>query len=561
VGVYGEQEHTVPPLPLPAAETTADLPTLGQNAAIRLFVARAQAVAPSFSLRADNAAAVTEICVRLEGLPLAIELAAARVRALPPAQILARLGDRLDFLQAQSRDGPSRQQTLRATLEWSYALLPPQEQKLLAWLSVFVGGASLEAITAVWQPDETQPLDVVDGLITLVSHSLVQAQTDDEMPRYGLLETVREYGREQLASRGESADVTQRYAKYFQQFVATRGANVFSHPTVTAEMVLDYPNMRTALDGALERRDLAMAFDMCKDLVRFWSINGAVREGWRFVQAVLALPLPTDAPRELQLQQARLQELAAVLGGELDEHALCRALLESALTTARAFEDNMLSAYCLGSLALYLDPINDYERCLAMLNEALVIYQRLENRGGMASIYIRLGSAFHDRQFYAEAQHHFEMALALFRDIGHRRGMVAALNNLGELSISRGQDDAAEHYLSEALAISYNLDNQQTIIHNLLNLSHVMLRRFDQAAARTYLGEALQRADQGGYMALAVYVIGYIGWLAEQEEQMEETARTLGAYDWLIAAHGQGQNAPTEIQRASFVAARERARA
>lgn len=561
VGVYGEQEHAVPPLPIPSADTTADLATLEQNAAVTLFVARAQAVAPGFRLNTTNAAAVTEICMRLEGLPLAIELAAARVRALPPVQILARLGDRLDFLQAQSRDGPRRQQTLRATLEWSYALLPLQEQKLLAWLSVFVGGASLEAVMAVWQPDNMQPLDAVDGLITLVSHSLVQAQTDDEMPRYLLLDTVREYGHEQLAARGEFATATLRHATYFEQLAATYSPGVLNNSTAKAAVKRDYPNLRAALQHVLEQQHVELALRISRYLMMFWWSSGLVREGWELVQATLALPMPRDTPDELMLQRAWTGLKSVLLAESLGEHAESRKLVEDALGAARMLEDDRLLAEALQELSNFLDWEADYDQMLALLNEALTLNQRLESTNGEAATYIKLGLVEYGRQSYIAAQKHCEAALALFHEGNNRRGMLAALTNLGTIAAERQDNATAERFYQDALTISYELDNQPKIVQSLLSLGHLALTRLDLSAARAYLSEALHRADQGEFKAFTVFIIGFIGWLAEIEEQMEQAASLLGVYDVRSRAHQVGHDVLTGYEQAPLVAARERVRA
>ena len=213
--IYGEQEFPVPPLPLPAPDAVSAPATLMECASIALFVQRAAAGRPDFTLTAKNADAVVDICRRLDGLPLAIELAAARVKILPPAELLARIERRLELLTGGARDLPERQQTLRGAIKWSYDLLTPPEQKLFRRLSVFAGGCTLEGAEAVCNTCEDLGVDVLDGVASLVDNSLlVQRASDDAEPRFVMLETFREYGRERLLDSGETAATGRAHAAY-----------------------------------------------------------------------------------------------------------------------------------------------------------------------------------------------------------------------------------------------------------------------------------------------------------------------------------------------------------
>jgi predicted ATPase/class 3 adenylate cyclase len=533
LGIYGEQEHAVPPLPPPAEHATAELPTLTQNAAVQLFVARAQAVSPLFRLSATNAEAVAAICVRLEGLPLAIELAAARVRALPPAQILARLSDRLDFLAAHSRDGPRRQQTLRATLEWSNDLLPPTERQLLAWLSVFVGGASLEAIAALWE-HSGQQLDVVDGLMTLISHSLVQPSLDDEAPRYRLLELVRDFGREQLVSSGALAAVALEHARFFETFVARYDGKIRQDPAAPAAIAHEYPNLRAGLNTAIDQRDTILALRIGKPLIDFWHFSGAVREGWQLIQRVLALPLPADVSPEMRSYHARAQQSAPSLGHKLGQHAQGRALVEAALNTARELGDDRLTGDCLGALFFFLDSVADYDRCLAVLDESLALFRQIEHWHGAGMTHLRIGMVENNNQHLAPAQAHFTAALAIFRDIQSPIGQSAALNNLSDVLNKQGHYAQAAACLEEALPISYMLGERHAVIANLLNLGEMGLRRGNAGEAGVYLSHVLQWAYQYQQHVLVIYALGYVAWLAESLDQLEPAAALFGAYTQLI---------------------------
>lgn len=558
LGVAGEYEWPVPPLSLPDRTNMPPIKQLSQYEAVRLFTERARAANPQFAMTTGNAPAVAEICHQLDGLPLAIELAAAQSRLFKPHALLARLDKRLTFLTG-GRDRPTRQHTLRATLEWSYQLLSPPEQRLLAWLSMFIGGASLEAITAVWS-DNKQTLDVVNGLAALISHSLVQPSVGSEMPRYSLLEIVREYGREQLVHCGESAAAATQHIAYFQQFAITHNRNIHQDPRIRATITQDYPNLRAALREALDRHLVDQALTISYHLSFFWLGSGYLREGWQLLQLVFALPLPIDASRELQLRRAHLLKQAANIAEELGEHTQSRQLVEAALATARTFNDQLLLAQCLNDLSCYPDPIHGNEQQILMLEEALDLYQQLAGHNGIAIVNLRLGILERERKSYVAAKKYYLTAIDLFRAHNHRRGVVAALNNLGELLISEQQYDEAEAMLREALTISYELDNQVTLIHNLITLGSLALARSDSAAAQTSFAEALQRADQGEYSVLAVFIIGYTGWLAEIQGATGNAARLLGGYDALILAHRSGANMLDADDEAQLHSARDRVR-
>lgn len=527
VGVYGEQEHAVPPLPLPPAETSVDLAMLEQNAAVKLFIARAQAVAPRFRLNTSNATAVAEICVRLEGLPLAIELAAARVRALSPAQILARLGDRLDFLQAQSRDGPERQQTLRATLEWSYALLPPQEQKLLACLSVFAGGASLEAISAVWQPDETQPLDVVEGLIELVSHSLVQAQTDDEMPRYSLLETVREYGRERLLALHTAHLVQHTHAEFFlsvaEEISAQWGTPSFEQRI--GQLQREYDNVRAGFAWVCVN-DYGLALRFAEALWQFWRSYGYISEGRAWLKQLLEVVAATAEQHRLEMQY-RAMHAAAWLASDQHDYAEANRLFEASSALRKTPEQTSIDPDMLLNAARQARSEGDYGRAARLLEQALVWHRAQGHsipKGNMpldaaqqafGQTLREFGLLTREQGNFARARGIFEESLAFHDAVGDRACVALAMIGLADIGRDQGDGEEVQEYGEQALVILRELGMPWAIGFTLNTLALGAYYHGDVTRAAVLIreSEAIFRDLQSdGSLTEILITVGKIEW-------------------------------------------------
>ncbi|HEX6608320.1 MAG TPA: AAA family ATPase, partial [Chloroflexia bacterium] len=289
--LYGEQEHTVPPLALPATLPLPPLERLTQYEAVRLFVERARTVREDFQVTNETAPAVAEICARLDGLPLAIELAAARVRLFAPEALLTRLGARLATLTGGPRNLPARQQTLRATIEWSYNLLSPGEQQLFRRLAVFQGGRTLEAIDAICNGDGTLAVDVLDGVEALIGHSLLGTRpAQDGELRFVMLETIHEYAREILQKCGEAATLRQAHAQYFLRLIEQAERELLGpqHLAWMNRLEDEHDNIRAALRWALDTGAVGVALRLAGALWLFWWTHVHYREGRQWLEAVLA---------------------------------------------------------------------------------------------------------------------------------------------------------------------------------------------------------------------------------------------------------------------------------
>ncbi len=287
-----EHEFAVPPLSLPDLNHLPDLVTLSQYEAVALFIARAQALKPDFQVSNASAPAVAEICTRLDGLPLAIELAATRIKLLPPPALLARLGQRLAVLTSGVRDAPARHQTLRKTIDWSYQLLDAGEQRLFRRLSVFVGGCTLQAIEAICAALDTQTpaVSVLDGMASLIDKSLLrQIEQEAAEPRFVMLETVREYGQEALAVSGEAEATHQAHAAYYQA-LAEAAEQAWNGPHQAlwfGRMEQEHDNLRAAMNWLLEQREAEMALRLGTALWWFWYAQEHLHEGWNMLERAL----------------------------------------------------------------------------------------------------------------------------------------------------------------------------------------------------------------------------------------------------------------------------------
>ena len=406
--VRGEHEYPVLPLPLPRADRLPALEVLAQVPAVALFVDRATAVQPDFGLSDENATAVTAICRRLDGLPLAIELAAARVKVLPPAALLTRLEQRLPLLTGGGQDLPVRQRTMRDAIAWSYDLLPPEDQALFRHLAVFAGGFTLDAAEAVADPDGDLP--VFDGIVALVEQSLLrQVPGRDDEPRYVLLETMREFGLEQLARAGEADDARQRHAEHFLElsvrFMRDYGVPVLMSPDSLAFVgyrMAEHDNIRLALAWLDERGQIEALLELSSMLYVLWLAQGLYREGQRWLERALARSRGT-------VSVARVQALAgaALLGIFQGDYARAEGLLVAGLALARELDDAVLVSAALSNAAFLCYRRGDYGRAEALASEALPLLR--ERSDTWSAPLLILGDT-------ALAQEHFDRAASYYQE-------------------------------------------------------------------------------------------------------------------------------------------------
>jgi predicted ATPase/DNA-binding CsgD family transcriptional regulator len=445
--LYGERDYSVPPLALPTNAQRDALEELAESESIRLFVERAQAASPDFALTEANAADVAELCRRLDGLPLALELAAARSRILSPSAILARLEQRLSFLTGGPRDLPQRLRTMRDAIAWSHDLLTEEEQTLFRRLAVFAGSFTLDAVAAIFGEHGN---DQLETLVGLVDQSLVRQVNQSEGDfRFGMLETVREYALERLVTVGEEHATRDAHAFYFLAMVRDACTRFEGPDRKSARdwVEREHNNLRGALSWALERGDAETALALVAELTRFWVVLGFVVEGRRWLDRALALPgSSTPATRVEALWGA---SSLAIFQNDLD-----RAIAWS----TEAVELSRASGYELGigmhfqELGNAAEARGDLTKAEELHSESLAIFRAL-NEPVWEGIALRhLGLTASERGNVALATDRHQQALVIWRRIDHRWGVPAALRDLADLALSQGDLPPALQLYQDSLA-------------------------------------------------------------------------------------------------------------
>ena len=499
----GEHESPVPPLELPDPTHLPDLEALSQYEAVTLFIQRARAARPDFQVTNANAPAVAELCARLDGLPLAIELAAARVKLLSPQALLARLGRRLSLLTGGARDLPARHQTLRGTIDWSYDLLEAGERALFARLAVFVGGCSLEAAEAVCGGGDDPPPDVLEDLALLVDKSLLrQAEGPDGEPRFGMLETIREYAAERLEASGEAETPRRRHAEYFLA-LAEQAAPELLGPRQGAwldRLEREHDNLRAALAWALERGEEALGLRLAAVLGHFWAVRGYLGEGQGLLERALARW--PEAPAPLRAEALSATGHLAYIRCEFDQAA---ALHEESLSLRRALGDRRgvaLSLHYLGRVAHYQ---GDLDQAAALYDESLAIRRALGDERGVALSLNSSGVLARDRGDDERARTLYEESLALFRALGDTWGIGLLLNNLARVARDGEDWERTTALCAESLAVFRAVGDPHGIAWVLSNLVVVAQRRGAwELAARLYgAAETIREALGAGPLSLS----------------------------------------------------------
>jgi predicted ATPase/class 3 adenylate cyclase len=508
--VYGERQYPVPPLTLPDPEHAADPAALGRSEAVALFVQRAQAARPDFRLTGETGPVVAEVCRRLDGLPLAIELAAARVKLLPPRALLARLARRLGLLVGGPRDRPARQQTLRAALDWSYGLLPPDEQALFARLGVFAGGCALEAAEAVCGAEGDLPLDVLEGLGSLVDESLLrQEEQPDGEPRFAMLETVREYALERLAAAGQAEAARRRHAAYYQALAADAEPEL-SGPRQAAwldRLEREHDNLRAALAHVTDvagRRPEA-AWRLAASLSEFWFRRGHLEEGSRWLRQVLALP--AAAPRDAAAAEAFARALAgaARMAWGRGDYAEQRDRLEEIARLRQGHGDIGAAGELLDSAGTAAAAQGDLAAAQARWEEGAALLRHAGASRPLTQAVASLGLLALEEARLADAAAHVEEVGAVARDADDPYVLAIAQRLGGQLALARGDLAAAGGALRASLDRFAGLDGKVGISQNLRVAGDVARCLSDHGAAARLLGASDALAAAIGFTLVPMY--------------------------------------------------------
>jgi predicted ATPase/class 3 adenylate cyclase len=488
--VSAEHEFPVPPLSLPDPAHLPELASLSQYESVALFVERARAVKADFAVTDRNAPAIAEICVNLDGLPLAIELAAARAKLLSPQALLARLEQRFELLTGGPRDVPARQQTLRATIDWSYGLLGAEEQTLSACLAVFVGGCTLEAAEAACGPE-----GLLTGLSTLIDSNLLrQEEQPDGEPRFTMLETIRAYGLERLEASGEVERIRRLHAEYFVA-VAESAANEFLTLADIDLLTLerDHDNFRAALAWAVTSDDHELAVRMTWGLGPFWVNRGFVTEGVRRSEEAVQL-----AEGLSLFLQARAWGTAATFAWRTARFERARELAERALEAQRQTGDRQGEAWSLRTLGTVASMLGNFAEAEPWYDQARAIFEELGNDKAVAA-------TVHDRGLWAVAQRDYARAQELLQEsldreraLGSDMNTGNALGDLGILALYERRYGDAGRLFAESLESAIRTGYRINVVYTLRGLASVTAVRGEIEAAARMLGAAERTAQEIG---------------------------------------------------------------
>jgi predicted ATPase/tRNA A-37 threonylcarbamoyl transferase component Bud32 len=527
--LYGEHELAVRPLELPdRAALPADPEALRRVPAIDLFVQRASAFTADFALTLENAEAVAEICTRLDGLPLAIELAAARTRTLTPAAMLRRMGSRFDWLTTGARDLPARQQTLRATVEWSCGLLTPEEQTLFRRLGVFVGGCTLESVEAVCDTRGDLDLHVLDGMESLAGQSLLQREEQpDGDTRFLMLETIREYALERLADGDDETGTRRAHAAYCL-VLAEEGGDALTGAGEAAWLArcdVEQDNLRAAFDWLVATRSTEWALRLGYQLWRYLVNRERMAEVTERLTALLALSDVGSFPR------LRTRILVAALDTAVlrRDGPVAHRFSDEALRVARELQDVPTLGAVLTSTAVLMESEGNNAEARRLFDECVSLAERFGSDVDVARARSNLAHVLRALGEPASARAHYERARAVFERAGDLPDAAWSLSHLGDVVADDGDLQAAQRLFEQALLIFQELRHPQGIAQTLTDLGHLATRqgRFD--AARNAYGDALRTYEQSGHRSgLAQVLDGFAGIAARQDAPVR-ALRLIGA--------------------------------
>jgi predicted ATPase/class 3 adenylate cyclase len=526
--LYGEQEYPVPPLEVPDLVRLPPLERLTQYEAVRLFVQRARAVKPDFEVTNESAPAVAEICVRLDGLPLAIELAAARTKLLPPQALLSRLSNRLKLLKGGARNLPARQQTLRATISWSYDLLNEEEKTLFWRLSVFSGGSTLEAIEEICDPEGD--IDVLEVVDSLVEKSLLrQEERVGGEPRFVMLETVHEYAVERLVEDGEAEGIRRAHAEYYLALGEEDNAKLRGpHAAKVLERLdVEHDNMRSALQWALKTGEAELALGLGGALWWFWSVRGHYGEGRRWLEQALAMDGRTSR-EPMAMARAGLGALARDQG-DLDRAE--EAAAEGLELLAEEGTDNSGEAnlHLLLTLAHVAREREDYSRAAGLFEESLAWSREMGHDWGLASSVMSLATVTHEQGDLDRAIELYEESMELFKKRGDKLGLAWCLDNLGLVMYSLGDLGQAAKLTEEGVALLRELGAGADTAVALSNLGWMVLLQDDLEGAADFFEEGLSLAWESGMKPMVLPTLEGLACVAGARGEAQRAACLWGA--------------------------------
>ncbi len=539
--VRGERRVSVSPLAVPApsvhmnkeSELSSDgslppaaLAALAAYPSVELFIERAQAVSPEFELTRENARDVAAICTALEGLPLAIELTAARAGHLSPAEMNAALVSSHNMPFMEGRDAPARQRTLKSAFEWSYGLLGPTEQKLFRGLSVFAHGCSLQAAESVCNAAANLGTSISEALLSLVEKSLIIRLHKEGASRYTMLETIREYAFNELEANQEEHCTRRLHALYYVDHVHEAESHM-AGPEQTGwlnKLTTDHDNVRAALGwllhyGTGDAALVSLALQMSADMARFWILRGYLTEGREWLGTTLRNmePLIGWADAEQVSVHVRALDMAGRLALTQGDYPMARKLWESGLALNQALGDKQRSGHLLNGLAqLALDRLS-YEEAISLFQEGLNLAHEVDDKPLIARLLNNMANVYRNMMDYVVARQCYEDSLSLLRELGDKTNMVGPLNNLGLVAMDMEDYPAARRYLEESLHLCRELDQKQSLAFSLAFVGQLEARESDYDRAAPAYSEAISLAHElGSRMVLA----NCFEWVASMQARL-----------------------------------------
>ncbi len=565
LGLPGEMTYHVPSLQLPDINYPIKGKDIWSVESMRLFHDRAVNAKPGFKPNAAETEAVARICSRLDGIPLAIELAAARVRSLPVEEIAARLSDRFRLLTGGSRSAMPRQQTLQALVDWSFDLLTEEEKILLRRLSVFIGGCTLEAAESVCLGNGLEKAEILDLIARLVAKSLLNYTETGRSARYEMLETIRQYAREKLIQSGEIEIIRRQHLKYFTDLTAQASPELWrsKQREWMDRLEEEHDNLRAALEWSLCEEYsgdlLTMGMRIATDISYFWMVRGYWSEAWDWMNDLLK---SSQAAKMKTTEKAQLLYSAGFLVKDLGDVHVSRVLFNQALADAKSLQDSRSQAFALlglGEIALNEHALPDAEN---NIDQALAIFRSLEDKVGILLALSYQGGLAADRQGYDKAREYFRENLKICREIGHELGVAGTLVALGRIETYFGDKDLGREYLEEGLAIFqksgdkagianvlsamglaelYSKDIEKSREHYeealkisrelrngpgsgvaLIALGEIARAKSDYTTARGYYEEALKLNEHLGQMGIVSIVAHNLGYVARHQGEFEK---------------------------------------
>jgi predicted ATPase len=535
--VRGEQEVPLAPLSLPPDKAIHAAGQIRQAAAVQLFVQRAQAANPAFALTDDNALSVVEICRRLDGLPLALELAAARIRLLSPLALLMRLEDRFAILSGGARDLPSRQQTLRSAIDWSYNLLPEPARALFRRLSVFAGGWTLEAAEAVCNIDGDLGAGVLDNLAALQENSLLREvdETGNEQ-RFGMLETIRAYARERLAAApGEADRIHRQFAHYFLQMAEAAAPHLRTaqRPAWLARLEIEHDNLRAALEWC-KSSDVAGEMRLIEALTWFWYLSGYLSEGRARLEETVQLTTPADHTRA----RAALLFGAGAYAETQADYAVARERLIESASIFHELGDQRGSAYPLLFLALVMTYQDkpDLQSAMKLFRESVSLFRETKDQWGEAYALTYWGDALLMPDDVAAARPVLDLGLKLWREVGDSWGIGTHLFIMGGLAWYDGDYATAHIQCQEAVERLRPYADKWGLARGLIRLGYACLYLDQLDKAQACFAESLTLFQEIGNRRGVIYCLSGLGGVAAKAGQLGRAARLFGAIQSLAGA-------------------------